>query len=682
MTREIHTVRNIGVMAHVDAGKTTLTERILFDAGRIHKIGEVHDGAAEMDHRALEKKHGITISAAATSCEWKGCAVTILDTPGHIDFTHEVERSLRVLDGAVAVFSAVAGVEPQSETVWRQADRYDVPRLCFINKMDSVGAEFDHCVEMIATRLGATPLVVQAPIGAEAGFEGVVDLVEMRALRWAEGETPPRFEPIPEGMEATVAKARARLEETLATLDDACLELYLDETAVIDAAQLNGFIRAACIGGRATPVLCGSAYRNIGVQPLLDAVAAWLPSPLDRAPVRGTVPQTGAVETRPPSADAPFCGVVAKVDMTRFGALAALRLYSGRLRPGQMVRLAAGGQTERVGRIVRMHADRQTEIGEAQAGDVISVTGLKCAAAGDTVCDPGAPVLLDGLARPEPVIEAGVEAVKGSDPDRLSALLAAMAREDPSLRVGQDSETGQTLLSGMGELHLQICLEELAETHGLHARLGRPRVAYREALTRRVEIDHTLRKQRGGKGQFARLKLVFEPAEDGETGLVFENRTSGGVVPAEFVPAIERGLAGAMGEGPIGGYPLTGLKAVLLDGEAHANDSSGLAFERAAREAFRLAAAQAEPVLLEPVMRVEAVTPEDHLGAVIGDLNARRGVIVDSRAGASAHEVTADTPLAELFGYVGTLRSLSKGRASFSMRFTGYAPAPLGAAQA
>jgi len=677
MTRTpIETLRNIGIIAHVDAGKTTLTERILFNAGRIHKIGNVDDGNTEMDSLALEKKHGITIATAATSCDWNDHRITILDTPGHVDFTIEVERSLRVLDGAVVVLSAVAGVEPQSETVWRQADRHDVPRIGFINKMDNLGADFDRVTDMIAERLGTTPLVVQLPIGAEDAFCGVVDVIAMQALTWQKGSTEPVTGNVPDHMQKAARRARAKLIDRLSVRDDACLKAYVTFGDDIPADQLHAFVRSACLSGKAVPVLCGSAFKNIGVQPLLDAVVAWCPSPKDRPHVTGVDPVTGDPVSRAPSLDAPFCALVAKVHVTRFGPVATLRLYSGVLAKGQSVMIAASGQDERVGRILRMHGEQETVLDKAEAGDVVSVTGLKSARAGDTLCTRTAPVLLDGLECPDPVIEAAIEPVAAADQDRLSKTLAQMAREDPSLRVSSDPESGQLLLAGMGELHLQICLEALDELHGLKATLGRPRVTYREALTSKVETDTTLRKQTGGSGQYARVKLVFEPANDETDRLEFHNRITGGAVPAEFIPAVERGLKAAMTEGPIGGYPLMGLKASLVDGAYHAVDSSALAFERASKDAFKDAVRAEACALMEPVMRVTVTTPEDYLGSVIGDVNSRRGVIAETAAGASAHELVGHVPLAEMFGYVGALRSLSSGRASFAMVFDGYRPVP------
>jgi elongation factor G len=683
MTR---TLRNIGIVAHVDAGKTTLTERILFNTGRIHRTGDVHSGNTETDSHALEKKHGITISAAAVSCGWRGAEITIIDTPGHVDFTIEVERSLRVLDGAVVVFSAVSGVEPQSETVWRQADRFGVPRICFVNKMDQTGADFERVVAMIAERLGARPIVLQLPLGAEGAFDGLIDLVSMQALRWHADATQPVAEPVPDALCEAAASARLALIELLAEADETVMAGWLDDPSRLSAEQLAAAIRKACLSGRFTPVLCGSAYRNIGVQPLLDAVIAYAPAPEDRPPVEGVNPKTGETEHRLPLASEPFAALVSKVQATRFGALSYVRVYSGRIEPGQTVVIAAEGgaatgRSERIGRILRMQADAATEIGEAVAGDVVGVAGLKSATAAMTLSDPSRPIVLSGFEIPDPVIQAVIEPRLAQDQEKLGQALAMLARGDPSLRIGHDTETGQLLASGMGELHLQICVETLKEDFGIEARIGAPRVAYSCVPSRRAEVDHTLRKQTGGQGQMARVKLAFEPLGADETGLVFVNAVAGGAIPKEFVPYVERALRGAIVDGGPGGYPVAGLKATLLDGDFHVKDSSGLAFELATREAFRIGFAQAEPVLLEPLMRVTVSTPQDYLGAIIGDVQARRGQVLSMHAGVAGHElpshqVIGEAPLGEMFSYVGALRSLSQGRASFSMRLSRHAPMP------
>jgi elongation factor G len=674
MTRPL---RNIGIMAHVDAGKTTLTERILFNTGRIHRMGDVHAGNAEMDWRTLEKKHGITISAAATSCLWRGTSITIIDTPGHVDFTIEVERSLRVLDSAVAVFSAVSGVEPQSETVWRQAERFGVPRLCFINKMDQTGADFARCVGMLAERLGARPVVLQVPIGSDAEFVGVIDLVSMTALVWDKGQTEPRLAEIPPRQLEDARAHRRRLLEQVVELDDAAMSRYLENDDGLSDVDIKDLIRRACVSGRFQPVLCGSAYRNIGVQPLLDAIVNFCPSPGDRPPVEGIDPRSGTVVTRIASPDAPLCALVSKVQMSRYGALSYVRMYSGRMRRGTQLVNAATGDVERVGRMLRMHANEETEIDEAEAGDVIAVIGLKATGTGQTLCDPASPIVLGGLQCPEPVIEAVIEPRTSADQQRLGQALALMAREDPSLRVESDPETGQILVRGMGELHLMICVESLKEDYNVEATIGPPRVAYREAITQRADVDYTHRKQNGGTGQMARVRLLLEPRDDAETGLLFENRSVGGTIPKAFVPAIEKALMQAMQQGELAGYPMLSLKATLIDGSFHAKDSSPLAFELATREAFKIGCGKAAAVLLEPVMRVIVTTPADYVGAVIGDLQSRRGTVLASDTQAGAHEIDAHVPLAQMFNYVNTLRSQSQGRASFTMQLSHYARMPV-----
>jgi elongation factor G len=671
-------LRNIGIMAHVDAGKTTLTERILFDTGRIHRAGDVHSGTATTDSHALEKRHGITISAAATSCAWRDAAITIIDTPGHVDFTIEVERSLRVLDGAVALFSGVTGVEAQSETVWRQADRFGVPRICFVNKMDQPGADLDRTVAMIVERLDAVPLVLQLPIGEEGDFAGVVDLVAMEACMWRGRDGHPEAIAVPEGMRDAAGAARLRLAETLAECDETAMAAFVAGLSALTPELLRGAIRRACIASAAVPVLCGSAYRNIGVQPLLDAIVDYAPGPQDRPPVEGIDPRTGEVQRRSADAGAPLAALISKIQASRFGALAFLRVYSGRMTPGMTVVNAATGCTERIGRLLRMHADTQVDIDMAEAGDVVAAVGLKSVGAGDTLSDPARPIVLDRFAIPDPVIEAFVEARTAADRERLGPALALLARSDPSLRVAVDAETGQTLVRGMGELHLAIVVETLKEDFGVEAAIGPPQVAYRAAPSRRAEVDHLLRKQNGGVGQMARVRLAFEPLAEGETGLVFENRIVGGAVPKEYVPAIEKALEAALADGGFG-HPVIGLRAILLDGAFHAKDSSALAFETVTREAFRIGFARTDPVLLEPLMRVTVTTPADYLGGVIGDLQARRGRLLATGLAGQLHEVLAEAPLGEMFNYVGALRSLSQGRASFTMAFERYAPMPAGA---
>jgi elongation factor G len=582
-----------------------------------------------------------------------------------------------VLDGAVAVFSAVAGVEPQSETVWRQADRLGVPRICFINKMDQTGADFGRVLAMIDERLGARAVALQLPLGAEQGFDGVIDLIAMQALRWTTGDTAPHAEAIPTALQAGAELWRTRLLDTLADADDVFMAAYLADHEAIAASAIVAALRRACVQNRLTPVLCGSAYRNIGVQPLLDAIVAYGPAPDDRPPVEGLNLQTGETERRFARVGEPLTALVSKVKPSRFGALATVRVYAGRMTSGMAVVNAASGRVERIGRLLRVHADTQVEIGEAVAGDVIAVVGLKSAVAGTTLSDPAHPLVLDGFAIPEPVIAAVIEPLAGADQEKLGQALATIARGDPSLHVGVDAETGQTLVSGMGELHLQICVETLKEDFGVEARVGAPQVAYRAAATRRSEVDHTLRKQSGGPGQMARVRLAFEPLPESETGLVFVNAIVGGTIPREFVPAIEKALAQALLDGGPGGVPVLGLKATLLGGAFHEKDSSNLSFELATREAFRTGFEQAVPVLLEPLMRVVVSTPEDYMGAVIGDLQRRRGqVLATELVGRRGQDITAEVPLGEMFSYVGALRSLSQGRANFTMKFARYAPMP------
>ena len=667
-------VRNIGIMAHIDAGKTTTTERILYYTGVSHRVGEVHDGTTTMDFLPEEREHGITIASAATTCLWSvdgvEHTVNIIDTPGHIDFTVEVERCLRVLDGAVAVFDAVAGVEPQSETVWRQADRYGVPRICFVNKMDRVGADFARCVDMIAERLGAAPLVLQLPIGAEAGFRGVVDLVRMRALVWPAdtslGETYTEVE-VPVELVAEAARWRERLVETLAEHDEELMRLYLSGVEPTEE-RLRRAVLTCTVGtgtedGRMTmtPVLCGTAFKNKGVQPLLDAVVRYLPAPtVDEAPVTALAFKV--------------------VSDPHLGRLTFLRVYSGRVHTGVPLLNSGKEAKERIGKIYRVRADRREEIGSAGAGDIVAVMGLKRTATGDTLCDPATPVVLESMEFPSPVIQVAVEPRSHGDRERLSSAIQRLAEEDPSFRVHTDTDTGQTLLGGMGELHLQILTDRLRREFGVVANVGRPQVAYRETIRGAAEVDHTHRKQTGGKGQFARVRILVEPLEDGD--YEFVDQVTGGRVPREFVPSVDEGCRQAMRLGALAGFELTGVRVTLLDGAEHVQDSTEFAFRTAAFDAFRQAARQASPVLLEPVMEVEVVTPQEYMGDVIGDLNARRGRVrgMADRYGAKA--VSAVVPLAEMFGYVGDLRSRTSGRADHTMRFDSYAQAPASVAAA
>lgn len=663
-------VRNIGIMAHIDAGKTTTAERILFFTGVSHRIGEVHDGAAALDHLKQERDRGITITSAATTCHWDGHTVNLIDTPGHVDFTIEVERCLRVLDGAVAVFDGVAGVEPQSETVWRQADRYGVPRVCFVNKLDRAGAGYHRCVDMIRERLGAVPLAVQLPIGAEAGFEGVVDLVAMRAHVWPDERHT--VVDIPSDLAEDARRWRRALIETVAEHDEQAMALYLDGVEPSEE-QLHAAIRRLTVTSAATPVLCGSAFKNKGVQPLLDAVVRYLPSPLDVAPVSGGTVSGGT----PVSDEAPLAALAFKVVTDRhLGRFTFVRIYSGRLEPGAAVLNGAKGRKERIGKIYRVHADKRVEIGAAGAGDIVAVMGLKQTATGETLCDPAHPVVLESMDFPAPVIEVAIEPRSRGEVERLGAAVHRLAEEDPSLQVRD--EDGQTVIGGMGELHLEVLVDRLKEEFHVEANVGRPRVAYRETIRRAVaRVDLTHRKQTGGKGQYAKVQIALEPIED---GYEFVNRITGGRIPKEFVPSVDAGCQEALRTGAVAGYAMTGVRVVLTDGDFHPVDSSELAFKIAGSLAVREALRRASPVLLEPVMTVEVTTPEEHLGAVIGDLNGRRGRVEGTGERGGARTVQALVPLAEMFGYVGDLRGMTSGRGVFTMRFAAHAEVPPAAA--
>ncbi|MEW2352261.1 elongation factor G [Spirillospora sp. NPDC029432] len=681
--RNLADVRNIGIMAHIDAGKTTTTERILFYTGVSYRIGEVHDGAATMDWMKQEKDRGITITSAATTCRWPldgtGHAITIIDTPGHVDFTVEVERCLRVLDGAVTVFDGVAGVEPQSETVWRQADRYGVPRVCFVNKMDRPGADFERCVEMIADRLGAVPLAVQLPLGAEADFRGVIDLVGMRALVW-----PAAAEPgdacdavaIPAAHTGAAARWRRRLIDTLAENDEEFMELYLAGAEPGEDA-LHAAIRrltTAPSGTRFTPVLCGTAFKNKGVQPLLDAIVRYLPSPLDVAGVQGEAPD-GAPVVRRPADGEPLAALAFKImSDPHLGRLTYVRVYSGRLEAGGTVLNPVKGRRERIGKVYRVHANRREEIASAGAGEIVAVMGLKQTTTGETLCSRTDPVVLESMDFPAPVVHVAVEPRSRGDRERLATAVQRLAEEDPSFQVGVDAETGQTVLGGMGELHLEILVDRMKEEFGVVAAVGRPQVAYRETIRRPVpKTDVLYRKQTGGKGQYAKVRISIEPIAD---GYEFVNRVTGGRVPKEFIPSVDAGCQEAMRSGVLAGYELTGVRVTLLDGDFHPVDSSEMAFKAAGAMAFREAVRQASPVLLEPVMAVEVTTPEEYLGEVIGDLNARRGRVRAMGERGGARVVEAAVPLARMFGYVGDLRGATSGRATFTMRFDSYDEAP------
>ncbi len=677
-TTPLERYRNIGIMAHIDAGKTTTTERILYYTGKSHKIGEVHDGAATMDWMEQEQERGITITSAATTCFWNDHRVNIIDTPGHVDFTIEVERSLRVLDGAVTVFDSVAGVEPQSETVWRQADKYGVPRICFVNKMDRMGADFFRCVDMIVDRLGAQPLVLQLPIGAESDYAGVVDLLLNKAIVWKDEALGAEYEvvDVPADLADQTAEWREKMVESAVEQDEAALEAYLEGTEP-DLATLKKCIRMGTLSGAFVPVLNGSAFKNKGVQPLLDAVVDYLPSPADVPAVKGH--KVGDPETemeRATSDDEPFSALAFKVMSDPFvGSLTFCRIYSGVVESGQGVLNSVKDKKERIGRMLQMHSNHREDVKEARAGDIIAIAGLKLSTTGDTLCDPSKPVVLESMEFPDPVIEVAVEPKTKADHDKMSIALNRLASEDPSFRVATDQESGQTVIKGMGELHLEILVDRMKREFKVDANVGAPQVAYRETFTKQAEIDYTHKKQTGGSGQFARIKLVFEPLEPGE-GLVFESAIVGGSVPREYVPGVEKGIKSASEAGILAGFPVIDFKATLIDGASHDVDSSVMAFEIASRAAFREVAQKAGIKLLEPVMRVEVVTPEEFVGDVMGDLNSRRGQVTGTETRGNATVIKAEVPLANMFGYVNTLRSMTQGRAQYTMHFDHYAQVP------
>ena len=676
-TTPLERYRNIGIMAHIDAGKTTTTERVLYYTGRSYKLGEVHDGTATMDWMEQEQERGITITSAATTCFWRDHRVNIIDTPGHVDFTIEVERSLRVLDGAVAVFDSVGGVEPQSETVWRQADKYGVPRICFVNKMDRVGADYYRCIEMMKERLGAKPVVMQLPVGEESNFAGVVDLLRMRAVIWKDETLGAEFEfeEIPAALKDKARQYHEQLVELAVEHDDTAMEAYLEGKAP-DVETLVRCVRKGTVSGAIVPVLCGSAFKNKGVQPLLDAVVDFLPSPLDIPPVKGEDVKSHAALTRRAADDEPFSALAFKIMTDPFvGSLTFVRIYSGKLQGGTAVLNSTKDNRERIGRMLQMHANHREDIKEAYAGDIVALAGLKATTTGDTLCDMAKPIVLERMEFPEPVIEVAVEPKSKGDQEKMGVALARLADEDPSFRVTTDQESGQTVIKGMGELHLEIIVDRMRREFKVEANVGAPQVAYRETITKTIEHDYTHKKQTGGSGQFARVKIRFEPLPPG-SGFQFENDVVGGAVPREYVPGVEKGLKAARESGVLAGFPMIDFKATLVDGAYHDVDSSALAFEIAARACYREGIERARPVLLEPIMRVEVVTPEEYMGDVIGDLNSRRGHIQGMDARGNAHVINAMVPLANMFGYVNNLRSMSQGRATYTMHFDHYAQVP------
>ncbi|ABC63734.1 elongation factor G [Erythrobacter litoralis] len=704
MAREypLERYRNIGIMAHIDAGKTTTTERILYYTGKSYKIGEVHDGAATMDWMEQEQERGITITSAATTTFWTAEDATkdpmsdpetlregqpkhrinIIDTPGHVDFTIEVERSLRVLDGAVAVFDGVAGVEPQSETVWRQADKYKVPRMCFINKLDRTGADFYYCVQSIIDRLGATPLVLYLPIGAESDLQGVVDLVNMRGIVWQAEDLGAKYEfvEIPADLADKAAEYREKLVETAVEQDDDAMEAYLETGEAPDAATLKRLIRKGTMDRAFVPVLCGSAFKNKGVQPLLDAVVDYMPSPLDVPAIKGVLPDTDTEETRPSSDDEPFSALAFKIMNDPFvGSLTFTRIYSGKLSKGQVLN-SVKDKKEKIGRMLLMHSNNREDIDEAFAGDIVAIAGMKDTTTGDTLCDPANPIILERMEFPDPVIELSVEPKTKADQEKMGVALNRLAAEDPSFRVSTDHESGQTIIKGMGELHLDILVDRMKREFKVEANVGAPQVAYRESLAREVEVTYTHKKQSGGSGQFGEAKVVVTPGERGQ-GIIFEDEIKGGNIPREYIPSVEKGMREQAESGYLVGFPIIDFTIRLIDGKYHDVDSSTVAFEITGRGAMREAAERGGIKLLEPIMKVEVVTPEDYLGDVIGDLNSRRGQIQGTDSRGNAQAVEAFVPLANMFGYVNELRSFTQGRAQYTMQFSHYDEVPANVAQ-
>lgn len=675
----IEKTRNIGIMAHIDAGKTTTTERVLYYTGVSYKMGEVHEGTAIMDWMVQEQERGITITSAATTCFWKDYRINIIDTPGHVDFTIEVERSLRVLDGAIAVFCAVGGVEPQSETVWRQADKYRVPRIAFVNKMDRVGADYYRVIDMMVERLHTRPVVLQLPIGVEDAFIGVVDLVNMNAIIWDESTLGAKyhFEDIPSGMGDLAGRYREKLVEAAADFDERIMEKYL-EGSVITGEELKGAIRKATIGMHITPILCGAAFKNKGVQPLLDAVVDYLPSPIDVLPVEGIDPDTGDRETRPASGDAPFSALAFKIMTDPFvGQLTFLRVYSGYLTSGSYVYNSTKGQKERIGRLLKMHANKREEIKEVYAGDIAAAVGLRNTITGDTICDEGHPILLEAMEFPEPVMSIAIEPKTKADQEKLGGSLQKLATEDPSFKIRTDEETGQTIISGMGELHLEIIVDRLLREFKVEANVGRPQVAYKETITRKATAEGKYIRQTGGRGQYGHVVLEIEPGK----GFEFINKIVGGVIPKEYIPAVEKGVKEALEVGVLAGYPVVDVTVTLLDGSYHEVDSSEIAFKIASSIGFKEAVKKANPVILEPIMDLEVVTPEQFMGDVIGDINSRRGKIMGMEARGGFQVIHAKVPLAEMFGYSTDVRSETQGRATFTMQFSHYEQVPASIAE-
>ena len=674
--------RNIGIMAHIDAGKTTTTERVLYYTGKSHKIGEVHDGAATMDWMEQEQERGITITSAATTAFWKDKRINIIDTPGHVDFTIEVERSLRVLDGAVALLDANQGVEPQTETVWRQADKYGVPRMIFVNKMDKIGADFFLSVQMVKDRLGAKPLVLQLPLGVESSFKGIIDLVRMKAVVWDDEALGASFhdEEIPADLVEQAKQYHEQLVELASEVDEAATEAYLEGKAPTEA-ELKALIRKGTINSLFVPILCGSAFKNKGVQPMLDAVVDYLPSPVDVPPVKGIDVKTGEEVTRAPKDDAPLSMLAFKIMNDPFvGSLTFCRIYSGKVDSGTTLTNTVKDKKERIGRMLLMHANHREDIKEAYTGDIVALAGLKDVTTGDTLSDPTKPVILERMEFPDPVIEVAVEPKTKGDQEKLGVALHRLAQEDPSFRVSVDHELGQTIIKGMGELHLDIIVDRMRREFKVEANVGAPQVAFRETVSKRADVDYTHKKQTGGSGQFARVKMTIEPNEAGK-GFEFENKVVGGNVPKEYIPGVAKGVQSVVESGVLAGFPMLDVKVTLTDGAYHDVDSSVMAFEIASRAAFREGALKAGPKLLEPIMKVEVVTPEDYVGGIIGDLTSRRGQVRGQESRGNASIISAMVPLANMFGYVNNLRSMSQGRAQFTMQFDHYAQAPQGVAE-